>query len=282
MSTGGGVVGRLLGRLIRLAIVLAAGAAGWIGIDRLAFAQDDTVPLPELGDGLPTARLNEPEPWRQFQLTYVQPDYEEHYWFDLDSWKIRSQVITPERTDSAEIYDDLWYWQTGIDGEWVEQDPATTRTIAGFAMGGVGPFLLTDLVPPGTLGFTTLELEGTSKGERVYEVIVDAATLELQHPLAYNRWITTTRILGDGSAVYRIRVRPDGYILRIDNGDAAAIWTDLPGGVPFQSPLADIGAVPPVDTVDVAPADTVAVAPVDTGDVTPAGAVDQPSTTVAD
>ncbi len=273
-TSAGGIasVGRFIRRLVGLAVVGAAGVGGWIGAEHLAFAESSTVPLPELGGGLPTARLHEPEPWRQFTLTYLQPEREENYWFDLDAQTIRSQVVTPERTDTAEIYDGVWYYQTGVDGEWVEQDPATTRTIASFAMGGVGPFLLTDLVPPDALGFTTLELEGTSKGERVYEVIVDAATLQLQHPLAFNRWVTTTRILGDGSAVFRIRVRPDGYILRIDNGEASAIWSDLPGGVRFESPLAAKAPTPttvPSTDVPTAPTSTAPTSPPTTAAATP-------------
>ena len=127
------------------------------------------------------------------------------------------------------------------------------RDMTAWLMADVGPYVLTDLVPPQTLGFTTLELEGTSRGERVYEVVVDAATLQEQHPLAHQRWSDAVRLVGDTTGVYRIRVREDGYIVRIDGETASVQWDDLIGGVVFFSPL-DEGQ--PADLALVAPAET--------------------------
>lgn len=246
-------VGRLLGRLIAIAVVLAAGVAGWFAVEELAIAAEDhSVLLPELGEGLPTARLDEPIAWRRFQVTYSAvgtsaeeaslDEANERYWFDLDSWKIRSAVMTDSGLEAVEIQGDSGFRRSGADGEWVEQDRMTARNISSYVLGGIGPFLLTDLVPPNALGFTSLELEGTSKGERVYEVKVDAMTLREQHPLAYQRWVASTRIIGDGTALFRIRVREDGYIVRIDGGNSAVIWTDLEAGVQFESPLSALSS----------------------------------------
>lgn len=235
-------VARLVGRLITLACVGAAGVAGWFGVDELALAEDNgrpvAVTLPELGGGLPTAQLVEPQPWRVFQLTYSQDGRDEQYWFDLDRWMIRTQIDHGEGSDEIEIRGDRGFRRGPNDDDWVEQDEPTTRAIASFVMGGIGPFLLTDLVPPDALGFTSLELEGTSKGVRVYEVGIDSVTLREQHPLLHQRWVESTRIIGDGSPLFRIRVREDGYVVRIDGENAAVAWTELSGGIAFQSPLA--------------------------------------------
>jgi hypothetical protein len=242
----------LLGRVVVAGLVVAAGCAGWFAAERyidelldrpLETTTSATAALPLLGGGLPNQRLVVIDPWRRFTLTYTDGVNSEHYWFDLDTWKLRAELSSASSADFIEIHGDQGFRRTGLDGEWIAQDAATTRGIAGYVMGGIGPFVLTDLVPPNTLGFTTLELEGTSRGERVYEVAVDAATLRERHPLAYERWVTTTRIVGDGSGLYRIRVRPDGYIVRIDGESSSLEWGTL-RDVEFFSPLAALASAP--------------------------------------
>jgi hypothetical protein len=251
-----GNVAALLGRILAAALVLVAGAAGWYGVERFdlgqrataadATADEPVVTLPSLGNGLPALHLEQPDPWRQFTLTSTQDARTEQYWFDLDRWELRTQVVTAAGTDSVEIAADRGFTLSAGSSEWVEHDPETTRNIARFVLGGVGPFVLTDLIQPGALGFTTLELEGTSRGDRVYEVVVDAPTLKQRHPLAYDRWVARTRLVPDGNGVYRIRVLPDGYVVRIDHENGSVEWEDLVGGVPFSSPLS--ATVPPVET----------------------------------
>lgn len=270
-SSFSGVIA-LLGRFVAAALVFAAGGAGWFAADRYG---DDLLDrpvetttavaagLPQLGEGLPSERLVTLAPWRRFTLTYTDQSNSELYWFDLDTWKLRAEIVAGPSADFVEIHGDRGFRRSGADGEWVAQDAETTRGIASYVMGGIGPFVLTDLVPPNTLGFTALELEGTSRGERVYEVAVDAATLREVHPLAYERWVSTTRIVGDGSGIYRIRVRPDGYIVRIDGESSSLEWGTL-RTVEFFSPLAAPNptlqqAIPPQPVVDasvpLAPAD---------------------------
>jgi hypothetical protein len=242
----------LLGRVVVAGLLVAAGCAGWFAAERyvdelldrpLEATTSATAALPRLGEGLPIERLVAFDPWRRFTLTYTDDVHSEYYWFDLDTWQLRAEVSSASSADFIEIHGDQGFRRTALDGEWVAQDAATTRDIAGYVMGGIGPFVLTDLVPPNTLGFTTLELEGTSRDERVYEVAVDAATLRERHPLAYERWVTTTRIVGDGSGLYRIRVRPDGYIVRIDGESSSLEWGTL-RAVEFFSPLAALAPAP--------------------------------------
>lgn len=250
----------LLGRITALALMAAAGVAGWIAVDELdiGIAQSGNgapvlaASLPELGGGLPEARLQSPPPWRQFALTYQDATQTNHFWIDLDSWQLRIESTNEAATTTVEVYGDRSFTRASPTAPWEERDVQATRDISSWLMTGIGPFVLTDLVPPNTLGFTTLELEGTSRGERVYEVSVDAATLLEQHPLAHERWVAATRLVNDTSGVYRIRVREDGYIARIDGETSSVQWDPLEGGVVFFSPLGQNlidtpAAEPPID-----------------------------------
>jgi len=246
-------VASLLGRFVVVAALGGVGVAGWMGAERydldvpfLSNSSSLATSLPELGDGLPELRLQSPEPWRQFTVTHREGDSVEISSFDLDGWRVAVPSTDESPRDAIEIQGDQGFVRLAGTEEWVEQDSVATRNIARGLMAGIGPFLVTDLVPPNVLGFTTLELEGTSRGERVYEVSVDAPTLRSEHPLAYERWVSTTRIVNESSDVYRIRVREDGYVVRIDGPGRSVQWDPLPAGVQFVSPLA---AVAPLATV---------------------------------
>lgn len=262
-SSKGGVM-TLLGRVVAVGLIGAAGFGGWVAIETFDVALPNSgngtsalaASLPELGDGLPEARLQSPAPWRQFSLTYQDLEQTNRFWIDLDSWRLRVESANLDETSAVEIYGDQSYLRAPGTAEWAERDVQQTRELASWLMSGIGPFVLTDLVPPNTLGFTTLELEGTSRDERVYEVVVDAATLQEQHPLAHQRWAAATRIVNDTSGVYRIRVRDDGYIVRIDGETSSVQWDPLEGGVVFFSPLAQSAELAPAtvpSTVDTTP-----------------------------
>lgn len=256
-SSMGGVTS-LLGRVLAGGLVVAAGFGGWVAVEKFDIglpASGDgstaiATALPTLGDGLPASRLRSPAPWRQFTLTYQSGDQTNHFWIDLEGWQLRVESSGAGGDTAVEIHGDQSFTRAADGAEWVQGDVQSTRDMTAFLMADVGPYVLTDLVPPQTLGFTTLELEGTSRGERVYEVAVDAATLQEQHPLAHQRWADAVRLVGDTTGVYRIRVREDGYIVRIDGETASVEWDDLVGGVVFFSPL-DGGQ--PADLEPVAP-----------------------------
>ena len=266
-SMGG--VKSLLGRVVAGGLVVAAGLGGWVAVENFDIAIPSSgngsaaiaTALPTLGDGLPSARLQSPAPWRQFSLTYQSAAQTNRFWIDLDSWQLRIESSNADSNTAVEIQGDRSFTQDSDGAEWSEQDVQATRDITAWLMADIGPYVLTDLVPPQTLGFTTLELEGTSRGERVYEVAVDAATLQEQHPLAHQRWVDAIRLVGDTTGVYRIRVREDGYIVRIDGEAASVQWDDLIGGVEFFSPMdegtpvttAPVGPDSPVETVPAAP-----------------------------
>lgn len=266
----------LLARVVVIALMAGAGAAGWVAVDRfeleLPFARGSSslaATLPELGDGLPASRLKSPEPWRQFGLTYQDGAKVESFAFDLDSWQLTATSTGEVPGDDIEIAGDIGYVRYEGTDEWTEQSVQDTRNLASFLMSGIGPFVLTDLVPPNVLGFTTLELEGTSRGERVYEVAVDTPTLKALHPLAYQRWVTTTRIVDASAEVYRIRVRPDGYVIRIDGLNRSVQWDQLPDGVQFSSPLESVLVVESPVVPDPAIEPGAAPLPVDPAPPTP-------------
>ena len=243
-TTMGGVTA-LLGRVVAGGLVVAAGLGGWVAVEKfdiaLPIAENGSpaiaTALPTLGDGLPSARLQSPAPWRQFSLTYRSGAQTNRFWIDLDAWQLRIESSGAAGDTAVEIQGDRSFTRGAEGSEWVELDVQGTRDVTAWLMADIGPYVLTDLVPPQTLGFTTLELEGTSRGERVYEVDVDAVTLQEQHPLAHQRWADAVRLVGDTTGIYRIRVREDGYIVRIDGENASVQWDDLVGGVVFFSPL---------------------------------------------
>jgi hypothetical protein len=268
-SSFAGVVS-LFGRITAFALIAGAGVVGWFGVEE----SDLSIPwsgngasvlaasLPDLGDGLPAARLQSPAPWRQFALTYQDPAYTNRFWIDLDSWQLRIETTQDTGTSAVEINGDRSFTREPAVAEWAARDVQETRDIASRLMSGIGPFVLTDLVPPNTLGFTSLELEGTSRDERVYEISVDAATLQEQHPLAHQRWVEATRLLSDTSGVYRIRVREDGYIVRIDGETSSVQWDALEGGVVFFSPFAlEVSKIPPTAPLTTGPGAPVDVTP---------------------
>ncbi len=272
-----GGVAALLGRIVAAGLAVAAGLGGWVAVEKFDIAIPASgngsaaiaTALPTLGDGLPSARLQSPAPWRQFSLTYQSDAQTNHFWIDLDAWQLRIESSGVNGDTAVEIQGDRSFTRGAEGARWSEQDVQGTRDITAWLMADIGPYVLTDLVPPQTLGFTTLELEGTSRGERVYEVMVDAATLQEEHPLAHQRWADAVRLVGDTTGVYRIRVREDGYIVRIDGENASVQWDDLSGGVVFFSPLdasPPVATVAPVDPLEVAPdagAEPAEVAPAD-------------------
>jgi hypothetical protein len=263
-------VASVLGRITAFALIAGAGVVGWFGIEELDLAipaSGNGAPvlaasLPDLGDGLPAARLQSPAPWRQFALTYQDGTNSNRFWIDLDSWQLRIEAEQATLTSAFEINGDRSFTRESATTEWVARNVEETRDIARWLMTGIGPFVLTDLVPPDTLGFTSLELEGTSRGERVYEVSVDAVTLQEQHPLAHQRWVEATRLVSDTTGLYRIRVREDGYIVRIDGDTSSVQWDALEGGVVFFSPFAlEVSKIPPTAPLTTGPGAPVDVTP---------------------
>ncbi len=247
-ATAAGVAS-LLGLMFAVLAVAAAGIGGWFAVDRYNIALPESMQssggateLPALGDGLPSTQLRASTPWRSFALTYQVGDQTDRYWIDLDTWQVKFESSQTDATTGFELAGGRGFAMDTDGASWTQMDAEHTETLSRMALVGAGPFLLTELLPPNTVGFTTLELEGTSRGVRVYEVEVDGDTLRAQHPLAHDRWVNTSRFVADHddlSGLYRIRVRDDGYVIRIDTDGASVQWDDLPDGVAFVSPLAE-------------------------------------------
>ena len=243
-SSFAGVVS-LLGRIMALALIVGAGVVGWLGVEEsdldIPWSRNSAsvlaASLPDLGDRLPAARLDPPAPWRQFAVTYQDATHTNRFWIDLDSGLFRVETTRDGETSEIEISGDRSFAREQAAAEWVARDVQATRDTASWMPIGVGPMLLTDLVPPNTLGFVSLELEGTSRDERVYEIAVDAATLQEQQPLAHQRWVEATRLVTGASGVFRIRVREDGFIVQIEGETSSVRWDAFEGGVVFLSPF---------------------------------------------
>ena len=261
-SSFAGVVS-LLGRTMAFALIVGAGVVGWLGVEEsdmeIPWSRDSAsvlaASLPDLGDGLPAARLQPPAPWRQFAVTYQNATQTNRFWVDLDSGQFRVETTRNAGTSEIEISGDRSFAREQATAEWVARDVQETQDIASWIPIGIGPMLLTDLVPPNTLGFVSLELEGVSRDERVYEIAVDASTLQEQQPLAHQRWVEATRLVTGTSGVFRLRVREDGFIVQIEGETSSVRWDALAGGVLFSSPFAlEAPQNPPTAPVGVSPA----------------------------
>jgi len=79
-------------------LIVGAGVVGWLGVEE----SDLDIPwtrnsasvlaasLPDLGDGLPAARLHPAAPWRQFAVTYQAATHTNRFWIDLEFRAIQS------------------------------------------------------------------------------------------------------------------------------------------------------------------------------------------------
>lgn len=229
-----GVVGMVLATVA----VVAAGAAGWFGVERFVLADggSDGTSLGAVGDGLPTERLDPPaEPWRRFEVTLRFTDREHRVALDLDAQAMRFRILEPDVAYDFVARADAGHERT--DGEWVALTPDQTAAQSQLFVQDVGPFLLTDIVPPAALPYTTL-LSDTMDGElRVFDVAIDAASFRLADPLGHERWLAASGAAADGPARRVVHVRRDGYVVRIDRAGSTRSWTEVETSILADSPL---------------------------------------------
>ena len=239
--------GRLLARLFGLAIVAAAGVAGWFAVEQFVFPQ-----LP----GSVAAAVNETpwpdeyaEPtteWNAFTVTYTFEGNATHRTsFDpqtkrsrLTYWNTEGAIINDVELAGLQAFQRFPELQ-----EWTPVDPERVDTHVQLGILAVEPVHLSALVPAEVYPFTRVSELAPVDGARQFEVIVDAAGFLDADPISFYRWDATARLGSDAAADMRwiVDVRPDGYVVRWEGrSPSVETWTEYPADLVFESPLAPV------------------------------------------
>jgi hypothetical protein len=238
-------VGRAIGLVIAFAVVVAAGVAAWFGVERFALADDQA--LPAVGEGLPTEPIDPTRAsWRRFQLQYELADgTDDVQQFDLDADEVRS-TRTSEGTDTmvTEIRGDV-----GFEGPPNAMEPLAADVVSDarrFIHNASGPFVLTDVAPPRSIPFTTVESDVATETPagvvRVITLSVDVERFRKDDPAGVEAWRLDIVTDGDGPARRVVHVLEDGTVVKIVDPAATATWTLLAAPLDFVSPLGDTPA----------------------------------------
>jgi hypothetical protein len=232
---------RALIRLVVVVVMIAAGAASWFGVERYVLA-DDANTLPSLGDGLPLERLDVPaEPWRRFEFRRTSGDDESIYAFDLDADEFSLMLEMADGTTGpgAEGRGHVGYRQTD-DGSWIALTEREVEVYYQFRLAESAPLLLTDLIPPAIVPYTTVLRERDENGIRIYEITVDVATLRTERPIDHSRWLLSSDDDVLAPVQMSVTVRKDGYVVSVIDPIDRVTWSDLDGPIVWASPMSTL------------------------------------------
>ncbi len=238
-------VGRLLGRLVAFAVVIAAGVAGWFGVEQYVFPDlPGTLAAPVNETPWPDEFAQRTTTWESFTLSYVFQGVETHRTsFDAPTKRVRIAY----NDDAGALESDVEL--AGLQGfervagsdAWVVADPAAVEEHVYFGVGAIEPVHLSELVRREVHPFTQVQEIPQSPEIRRFEVIVDIASLRAANPIAYYRLEDDAQSGFSSATEYRMTadVRADGYIVRLDGRSSSTeMWSDFPADLVFESPLA--------------------------------------------
>lgn len=247
-----------IGRILLVGLVVAAGFAGWVGVEKYVIAEN-TSSLPSLGEGLPTTRLDPPEvPWRRFVTTRVSPTINQTLWLDMATLEVKGDesnrdpaapLGTPPAMNKFEFRDDVGYVKR--DGsDWTAVPPENGGGATEVFLSRYRPRLLTEVVPPAAVPFVVLTDEQEVDGVRTYTMTVDAPAFRAARPVDFERWMFHDANDDHLPRALEISVRADGYVVVLENTSATdvttATWQELTGPITMESP---IGPTPPTTSV---------------------------------
>jgi hypothetical protein len=257
-------IGRGLGRIVALAVIAAAGVAGWFAIDEYAARTiSGSAVVAEVPIRPWPAELEvDAAAWTSFNMSYIKQDNStQEMWIDGER-NIASMVYSDAvgaAIDRFELAGTAgFHQQLGVD-DWSPIDADQLEAVRTRAYGEVRPLRLDDLMSASGLRFVKIESDefvGDSSVRRL-TIAVDGTGFQSAEPIAFGEWRRRTIFTSNAEQLrWIVDVRPDGYIERFqgryDDG-VVENWRDLSGPVVLESSLA---AEPAPTPIEPAPVDT--------------------------
>ena len=251
----------MIGGVLSLAIVLAAGAGGWFGYEHLV-AQDEgesveAATVDDAGESSAAAAATPPWPadvgiptrsWTSFRTSFHPQGHVVRQQVDYDATS-RQAKTTLFDTEGVVVGGfevrgrDVWYNE--LEGEGWQAAPADADFVAGASYDDTRPVSLDDLFPPSSWPYTTLASDAPvveTPGIRRLAFVVDVPAFSRAAPIQAAEWREDVgRGFGFETATLDVDLDAEGNVVRIDPKDTGtgivALYAELTEPVVFESPL---------------------------------------------
>lgn len=237
-------IGRITGRVLSLAVIAAAGVAGWMIVDEVAFGPvAGAVDVDQSASPWPDAFSRQTSTWDSFTLTYRENGAPTHR-SSTDAATGRTRITYFDDAGAASSFAEvagLEAWQRSVgDGEWVRADEAMTEGHLQLGLGNAQPSHVSTILPAWAEPFAVVDEQPTDGPTTRLVVSIDVAGLQAAEPVAFERWADDMAVELDGGAIWAwtLDVRDDGYIVRWEGRhDSIEAWGENPADLVFESPL---------------------------------------------
>jgi hypothetical protein len=246
---------RAVARIGAAVLVVAAGIAGWFGVDRFAFApvagatqvQVDASPwptdLPRVAPAWDSFTLN-----REIGETVV---FRSSHDSATGRTRVTEFVQAPRDVEIAGL--EAWQRVLG-EAEWTPVERSQYLEEINFGLARAAPVHLSAIAPLSALPFISVTEYDAMPAVRRFGVSVDVAAFRTADPIEFTRWSETDGFVSDSvePVAWILDVRPDGYVVRWEGrSPAVETWTENSPELVFESPVAALAAptLAPVDTV---------------------------------
>ncbi len=236
--------GRVLGRVISLAVIAAAGVAGWMIVDEVAFAPvAGAVDTTQSTSPWPAAFRQPATNWDSFTLTYRRDGAPTHR-SSTDAATGRTRITYFDESGAPASFAEVsgrqvWVRAVG-DDQWTRMVDGAERVHLQLGLAAVEPSHLSSIVPSWVEPFVAVA-EQPSEGEHTQLVVaIDAAAAQASDPVAFARWRQEMYFdsAGGGAWTWTVDVRDDGYVVRwAGRYPWIEAWSENPTDLVFESPL---------------------------------------------
>ena len=242
----------MLGGLLSLAVVAAAGVGGWFGYERaVAEIRGDEPAELDDGTGIDATAVGSsssgvaapaPAPWPDDVVMPTRTWTSFRTMYHPAGDVVRQQVDFDPLTRQAQM---TLFDPEGIEVGWFEVYGRDADFVAGASYGFAVPPTLPDLLPEPTWAHTTLRSDTTlaeGQGVRRLAFTVDVPGFSLASPIPASEWRERIgRGFGFDVANLTIDLDAEGHVVRIDpdgtGTGVVALFAELTEPVVFESPL---------------------------------------------